>query len=316
MTIREIYDLAIKLGIENDFRGKEEIEHMLSLRKEKYNKLQGKQKELYDKENLINPFSDTRILHGEGSKKIKRVMVGIDIAGDEVLVAKQMGNIDLLLSHHPSGKALAGLDEVMHLQADVLAQYGVPIAVAQSLLRPRIEEVGRGLSPGNHNRTVDLCNLVDMPYMCVHTPTDNMVAQFLKREIAKRNPKYVSDLMDFLLEIPEYEKATRIKIGPKLYAGSPENHCGKIALTELTGGTEGTTEIYDRLAQAGVSTVIGMHLSEKHTAKAKAAHINAIIAGHMSSDSIGVNLFLDNLEEKGIEIIPVGGFIRVSRVKG
>jgi hypothetical protein len=43
--------------------------------------------------------------------------------------------------------------------------------------------------------------------------------------------------------------------------------------------------------------------------------MNVIISGHMSSDSLGMNLFLDELEKKGIEIVPCGGLIRVSRVK-
>jgi hypothetical protein len=34
----------------------------------------------------------------------------------------------------------------------------------------------------------------------------------------------------------------------------------------------------------------------------------------MSSDSLGVNLFCDELEKQGIEIIPCSGFTRVSRV--
>jgi hypothetical protein len=38
-----------------------------------------------------------------------------------------------------------------------------------------------------------------------------------------------------------------------------------------------------------------------------------VIAGHISSDSLGVNLFLDELEKRGIEIIPCSGLIRVSR---
>jgi len=33
----------------------------------------------------------------------------------------------------------------------------------------------------------------------------------------------------------------------------------------------------------------------------------------MSSDSLGVNLFLDELEKQGIEIVPCSGFTRVSR---
>jgi len=38
-----------------------------------------------------------------------------------------------------------------------------------------------------------------------------------------------------------------------------------------------------------------------------------VIAGHISSDSLGVNLLLDELEKKGIEIIPCSGLIRISR---
>jgi len=35
----------------------------------------------------------------------------------------------------------------------------------------------------------------------------------------------------------------------------------------------------------------------------------------MSSDSIGMNLLLDDLEKQGIEIVPCSGFIRVSRLR-
>jgi len=57
--------------------------------------------------------------------------------------------------------------------------------------------------------------------------------------------------------------------------------------------------------------VVGMHMSEKHREEAEKAHINVVIAGHISSDSIGVNLFLDLLQ--GVEVVSCGGLIRVSR---
>jgi hypothetical protein len=69
------------------------------------------------------------------------------------------------------------------------------------------------------------------------------------------------------------------------------------------------------MAIAGIGTVIGMHQSEEHRKEAEAAHLNVVIAGHMSSDSLGVNLFLDELERRGIEIIPCSGFDRVSRLQ-
>ena len=55
--------------------------------------------------------------------------------------------------------------------------------------------------------------------------------------------------------------------------------------------------------------------SEKNRKKAEENNLNVVIAGHDSSDSIGMNLFLDELEKKGVEIIPCSGLIRISRVK-
>ncbi|MDP1620256.1 MAG: NGG1p interacting factor NIF3, partial [bacterium] len=83
----------------------------------------------------------------------------------------------------------------------------------------------------------------------------------------------------------------------------------------ITGGTEGSPKMYEKMANAGVGTIIAMHQSEKHREAAEKAHINVVIAGHISSDNIGVNLFLDELEKRGIGIIPCSGLIRVSRNK-
>ena len=88
-----------------------------------------------------------------------------------------------------------------------------------------------------------------------------------------------------------------------------------MAVTEITGGTEGSPKLYEKMTQAGLGTVVGMHLSEEHRKEAEAANINVVIAGHISSDSLGVNLFLDVLEKQGIEIVPCSGLIRVSRNK-
>lgn len=78
---------------------------------------------------------------------------------------------------------------------------------------------------------------------------------------------------------------------------------------------EGSPKIYEKMAQVGIGTIVGMHMSEEHKKEAETANINVIVAGHMSSDSLGMNMFLDELEKKGIEIIPCSGFIRISRNK-
>ncbi len=311
MTIKEIYNLAIKKGIENDFRGKKGVDQMMERRKKSYEKMSKKNKEYFDKEDLTNPYSDTRILYGDEKKKVKKALVGIDIDGEELLYAKQRGDIDLVISHHPRGKGLLGLDSVMDLQVDLLHYYGVPINIAEKLLKKRISEVSRGIAPGNHYRAVDMARLLDIPFMCVHTPADNMVAKFIEKAIEKKKPYFVEDLMGHLLEVEEYKIAKKMGAGPRLFVGSESNRAGKVVVTEVTGGTEGSPQIYEKLAQAGAGTVVGMHMSEKHREEAEKAHINVVIAGHISSDSIGVNLFLDLLQ--GVEVVSCGGLIRVSR---
>ncbi len=315
MKSSEIYNLALQMGINADFRGRAFIDKILRIKKESFEKLPQEDKDVFDLEALENPFLDSRILHIADDREIKKIMVGIDIGPSEVLIAKEIGGVDLIISHHPIGKALANLAGVMDLQADVLSLYGVPINVAEGLMREKISEVARGVSSANHERTVDSAKMLKFNLMCLHTVCDNLAAKFLKEKVESADLFKIDDLIKLLRQIPEYKEAEKIGAGPKIFVGSPENRCGKIALTEITGGTEGSPKLYEKMAQAGIGTVVGMHISEEHKKEAEAANVNVVIAGHMSSDSLGVNLFLDELEKQGIEIVPCSGLIRVSRAK-
>jgi putative NIF3 family GTP cyclohydrolase 1 type 2 len=295
MNIQEIYKLAIDMGIKNDFRSKQQIAKQLKRQKEKHEKLSKNQKEIFDMEKLTNPYSDSRIHFDNGKKNIKKVMVGIDIDTAEIILAKEL-NIETVIAHHPIGMGLAGLDDVMHLQADVFEQYGVPINVAESLMKLRISEVSRGISAANHYKEIDAAKLLDINFINIHTPADNLVAKFVDNKIKKDKPEYVGDIIKSLLEIPEYKEAAKKGFGPVIFSGSEDNRTGK-------------------LSQVGIGTVIGMHMSEEYRKEAEKYYINVVIAGHISSDSLGMNLFLDELEKKGIEIVPCSGLIRISRNK-
>jgi len=315
MKVKEIFNLAIKRGIEADFRGEGEIKKLLERKRRKYEKASEEEKKDFDKEAFENPYLDSRIYHIAGDREIKKILAGIDIGPAELLMAKEIGDIDLVIAHHPVGKGLAHLADVMDLQCDVLSFYGVPINIAEGLMKERISEVARGVSTVNHQRTVDAAKLLKVSLMNSHTPCDNLAAKFLRDKIENKDLPRVEDLMRLLKEIPEYKEAIRIGAGPKIFVGSKENRPGKIALTEITGGTEGSPKLYEKMAQAGIGTIVSMHQSEEHRKEAEAAHINVVIAGHMSSDSLGVNLFLDELEKRGVEIIPCSGLIRISRIR-
>lgn len=315
MTTKEIYNLAVKLGIENDLRGSAYVKKTLARTKKKYEKMSKEEKEFFDVEKLKNPYSDTRVLVDTKKKKIKKLLVGIDMETPELLLADKLGGFDLVIAHHPEGVALSDLSDVMHLQADILAGYGVPINVAESLMKQRVGEVSRGISPINHNRAVGSAKLLKMDYMCTHTVADNLGANFLVKLFEKKKPEYVEDILKLLNEIPEYKEANKYYAGPRLFTGSPENRCGKIAVTEFTGGTSGSKDMYERMSQAGIGTIISMHMGEDYRKEAEKYHMNVVIAGHMASDSLGMNLFLDEVEKKGVEIVATSGLIRVKRFK-
>jgi len=123
---------------------------------------------------MTNPYLDSRVHFAGGAKNIKRVMAGIDIDTSELMMSRYLSNhgkaVDLVIGHHPEGKALADLSDVMHLQADLLSLYGVPINIAEGLMKVRIGEVSRGVSASNHFKEVDAARLLEMEfYECAHT---------------------------------------------------------------------------------------------------------------------------------------------------
>ncbi|KKM10214.1 NGG1p interacting factor 3 protein, NIF3 [Clostridiales bacterium PH28_bin88] len=316
MKLGEIYELAVRLGVQADPRGEEAVRRVLAEDQKKYNEMKEKERQEFDLERLANPYSDSRILNGEKDREVNSILAGIDIEVGEVLLADRLRErgqaVDLLLAHHPEGKALAALHDVMHVQEDILAELGVPINVAEGIMAPRIGEVHRGLMPLNHDRTVDAARLLDIPLMCIHTPADNLVTGYLQDLLEKRNPSTVGELMDTLKEIPEYARAMEINAGPQVVVGSKDRRVGKV-FVDMTGGTSGSEDAYAKLVQAGVGTIVTMHISDKHRKEAEKNHINVVIAGHIASDSLGMNLLLDQIAKQGVQVKTCSGLYRVNR---
>lgn len=316
MTLQEIYNLAIVLGKTTDPRGSKRLENLLLRVKKDFQELPKKKKKYFDKESLTNPYSDTRILYGDPKLKVKKILVGIDADASEVLLADRLNQkgekIDVVIGHHPIGISLVALHNVMDLQVDAYAQIGVPINVADALIKERSDEVKRKIHPSNHNQMVDTARLLGIPLMNLHTVWDNLGDNFMKSYLGKKEFDTLGDVLDYMMELPEYIEATKGKNGPDIVSGNPKARVGKIAVF-FTGGTNPSKEVYAEMAKAGIGTLIDMHIPEEGLKELKKLHVNVINAGHMASDSIGANIFLDELEKRGVEIVPCSGLIRVKR---
>jgi putative NIF3 family GTP cyclohydrolase 1 type 2 len=320
MNIQEIFDRAIQIGIDNDPRGRQKVEKNLKKRKAEYDDLPAKKKRDFDIDRLKNPYSDTNIQYVPDLKKeIKTVLVGIDIDPAEVLLAnelnKQGQKIDLVISHHPIGKSLANLQDVMDMQVDVFEKAGVPGNISEKIMEERIGQVSRGVAPINHFQVIDAAKLLGIPLINIHTPADNSVVKFVDEYLTKKKPETVGEIIEAIKEIPEYAQATKLNAGgPMIFSGNENSRAGKIVI-DMTGGTGGSEKIFEKLGQYGIGTIVGMHIGEKHRDEAVKHYINVVIAGHIASDSLGLNLVLDEFEKAGIKIIPCSGFIRHSRVR-
>lgn len=264
----------------------------------------------------IKSYADTAILYGNPDKEIEKILVGIDVEVGELLLAdriRKSEGLDLVISHHPEGRAWAAFYGVMRLQIDMLTKAGISKEVARELVEERMREVERRVMPNNHMRSVDAARILDMPFLCVHTPADNQASHFIQTLMDKEKPKTLAGIFDILKDIPEYKEAARENAGPRIILGNPKSPVGKV-FVEMTGGTEGPKEVFPKLYKKGIRTLVSMHLSEEHFKKVKDTNLNVVIAGHISSDTLGLNLLLDRIERKEkLETIGCSGFRRIRR---
>lgn len=324
-TLQQFYDVSLDLAIKRSPRPVKETQEQLKKNKDEYAKLDEKKREYFDMESLKNPFLDSRIESGDPKTNLKRILVGIDVGVGEILLAHELSKpvaqggkgkkIDAVIAHHPEGRALIDLTQVMDLQNDYAVMDGVPINVAEKLMGARIGDLNRGLHAANHFQVPNAASLLGIPFACFHTFADLQVYWFIKNYITKRKPKYVSDIMEALMELPEYQQAKRMGNGPMMFVGSEKSRAGKISFSGFAGGTSGAKEMYEKMAASGVGTIMAMHIPEEHRKLCEKYHINVLITGHMASDSIGVNLLMDEAEKAGVEVLSCGGFLRVSRLK-
>lgn len=317
MKLQDLFKKTIDYGIAADPRTKEQIKKILQAETDRQKKLDAKKKTYADPSLTWNPYHDSRILYGTGKEEVTHLMVGIDIEMPELLLADRLREkgktIDAIFIHHPEGRALAELDKVMPLGIDMLVRVGVPENVSESLLTPHQGKIARSIHAQNLLRVERTAELLQIPIFTCHTPTDNLAWRFIEKHICNQTFDSVHDIVDALHDIPEYDYYA--KKGNSCFVACGNGRPGKIVCTEFTGGTNGPEDFIEAQAKAGVGTIISMHATEKCIEVAKKHHIRYVQCSHMASDSLGINLMLDKIQQDdpSIQILEVSGFIRVQR---
>lgn len=243
---------------------------------------------------------------------VKRVLFGVDMETQELLLAKSLG-FDCVVSHHPhAGSAMIDFSQVMDAQIDKMVSFGVPINRAQKALRKKQLTVDIGMHVSNYDRVASAAKLMAMPYFNIHMPADLITENWLQAELDKafgNAPKTtIGDVLERLKNMDAY---SNVPAGPIIRVGGEKDYAGRIAVL-MAGGTNGGAEVFKAYFEAGVGTIIAMHMPEDvKKAVEEQGYGNVIIAGHMASDSIGLRKIAQLWREHGLEVVTMSGILEV-----
>lgn len=275
--------------------------------------------ELAKKTNFIprDNFPDSGIVFQNANQKpIKKIAVGIDIGPFEIFWAKQQG-CDLIIAHHPKGASLCGVGQEVLNQIDNLSFYGVPAEKIKTEIELGSESEHRNVMGDNISREALMAEDLGIDLLVLHTPMDIFGVKEMQTIIEKNNCLTIGDCICALKSLKEFTLAAAY--GQKIFVanGSEDEKIGRIAFTEFLGGEEASAKVFKHMKEAGVDTILVPHLSEEFFQAANEAGLKIIYCGHMASDSVGINVFLDSLlkENEELEIVPMGGLLRNKKKK-
>jgi hypothetical protein len=246
---------------------------------------------------------------------LRRALFSIDLEVGELLFAREAG-FDVVVSHHPAGDGPSSVHftDVMWRQVDQMLEEGVDEPVARAALAERVATVHRRRHMTNHNRVLDTARLLGLPLMNIHLPPDIVTREVLRGILSRTigPDSTVAELITTLSAIPEME-ASLVK--PEAWVGRPENRLGRTTVA-IAGGTNGGYPVFRAYYEAGVRTILAMHIDEGDFLRLRAEAApdwNFVVTGHMPSDSIGINRLIWGLEDRGLECTRTSGIIGAPR---
>lgn len=241
---------------------------------------------------------------------LQRALFGIDVEVGELLFARDAG-YDVVVAHHPlGGNARARFTEVMWNQVEQMTEEGIAEPVARSAVADRVMARRRAAHTTNYNRVLDTARLIGLPLLNIHLPPDIVSRRFLRAYLGERlSPEAsVGALLELLSVIPEM-KGSLMK--PEVWIGAAENPVGRYTVA-IAGGTNGGYPVFRTYFEAGVNTILAMHIDPAEFAKLQAAAppgCNLVITGHMATDSIGINRLIAGVEAEGLAVTRTSGII-------
>lgn len=242
-------------------------------------------------------------------ENITKILYGIDISVAELLFAKDKG-FDCVIAHHPVG--LIDHWKVFQRHLLQMESKNIPKEKAQEIIDKKMLSFKFRAHAGNYDAIPSVARLIDMPFLNIHCPSDElgrrMISNSVEEFVNETKEPSLNELIIYLeTKFTEFQKA-KTKI--ELAKGRGSDPLGNWIFSH-GAFTNGGFDIANCYYEHGVDTVIYIHISPYELSKIlNLDYGRLIITGHLASDSIGINPFIDQLIERGMEITWIGGLIR------
>ena len=251
---------------------------------------------------------DSAIHHpGDG---LQKVLIGIDLKQAELMMARDLG-FDCAIAHHPSaGTSILKYHEVLLRHIDQMVRAGVPQSVAEETMKQTVESRRVLASMQNYDHAPSVARLLDMAYLNIHTPLDEVGRQRLAAVVETLDPeKTAQDAADALREtFGEFRSAqTQIEFA----VGKATNRLGRAVMSH-GAGTNGGYAVAKAYFDHGVDTVLYIHCRPEDSAKLRQEYGDSktlIVTGHIASDSVGINPYVERLREEGLDVTTFSGIL-------
>ena len=239
---------------------------------------------------------------------VETALVGIDLESPEVQLAHREG-YDLALAHHPAGgDARLEFVAVLDRQVEFMIDHGVPRERAEAAVADLRRDSAHGAHASNYRHDPSVAELLGQPYMNVHLAPDELGRRaFVEVVEALPDDATVGDLKDALHDaFPAFQDA---KTDVETRVGDDDAALGEVAVHHAAG-TNGGAPVAKAYFDSGVDTVLYIHVSGSDTAELREAYgdeKNLVVTGHIASDAVGLNTFVDALEERGVDCTTISG---------
>ncbi len=243
---------------------------------------------------------------------LRRVLFGVDISAAHLLLARQL-DYDAVIAHHPYDRGLLAWPVYLkHIEQ--MVQAGVPQRAAEEAVLPRIELLKQAGHSVNNDDVPSVARLLGLPFLNVHNVCDELGRRELQRvvdETIARNGEetLLDDIVGALNQsFGEFRHAAaRIEV----MLGETDDYAGHTVVAH-GAYTNGGADVAAAYFRHGVDTLLYIHILPDELKKLGDMGYgrgkgNLIVVGHLAADSIGMNVYIRELEQHGVEVTRISG---------